>query len=130
MEESIHRLILSWIGRQFTFSNSLILILLLSPSFRQILIHLFWAACKRFFKFLLRLGTKRYMHKQRKVVSLLYVVIYKEECLKRCLCQYKNLNLEFTLFITWVTTDSPEGVSSRIQSNDVSFAYCLIFMSL
>ena len=34
---------------------------------------------------------------------------------KNLFCLYKNLNLEFTLFITCVAIDSSESVSSRMQ---------------
>ena len=43
---------------------------------------------------------------------------------------YKNLNLEFTLFITCMVIDFPQSVSSRMQPKYVNFVYCLIFISL
>ena len=42
---------------------------------------------------------------------------------KNLFCLYKNLNPEFTLFITCVAIDSPESVSSRIQHRHVTFVY-------
>ena len=42
--------------------------------------------------------------------------------------QKRYMNLEYTLFITWVAIEPPENVSSRRQPKYVTFAYCLIFL--
>ena len=49
---------------------------------------------------------------------------------KNLFCLYKNLNLEFTLFITIVALDSSESVLSRMQPIYVTFDYCLCFYML
>ena len=96
MEESIHWLTLSGIGSRFIFSNSLILILVLSPSFRQDLMHLFWAACKRFFRFLLRLGYQALHAESRKGCTIALHNTLRRRMSKN-FSLYNNLNLKFTL---------------------------------
>ena len=41
----------------------------------------------------------------------------------------RNLNLEFTLFISQLAIDSPERVSSRTQPQYVTFEQCFDFFT-
>ena len=70
---------LSWFRSQFVFSESLDFMLDLSFNFKQSLMYLFWALgqlINTFLIFYLCLGTKHYMHSQRKVGSLHCIIIY------------------------------------------------------
>ena len=53
-----------------------------------------------------------------------------KEILINLFCPQRNLNLEFILFITRMAKDSPERVSSWMQTKYVTLEYCFILMSL
>ena len=129
IQESMHWLTLSWIGRQFIFSNSLTVIIFISPSSKQNLMHLFWAACKRVFKFLLRLGYQAFHAKSKKGYIIALHNNLRIGMSTNLFGRQRNLNLEFTLFISQLAIDSPERVSSRTQPQHVTFEYCFDFFT-
>ena len=111
--------ILSWTGSQFILLNSLDFNRNLSFNFKQNLMHLFWTACRRVFNVFINISIPGVTCLTKKGWIIALHNNLRKGKLRYLFWRYKNLNLEFILFMTCIAMDSPESVLSRMQPKHV-----------
>ena len=101
----------------------------LSFSFKQNLVHLFWAACKCIFNFFtLGFQVSHAYSKQGWIIALHRNL--RKGALMNLFCSYRNLNIKLILFIAWMAMDSLAKVFSKMQPKYMTLECFFVLMSL